>query len=79
MRRAREFATSILSYRLSEFTNLDEILLRRLRWGWPIRFIEHRRSVSPSPDVPPTFDVTHKALARIIQGGPIQVVHGLVR
>ena len=78
MRRTREFATSIPDDGLSGFVDLDEILLRRQRWGLgdPLRRAGPDGLIDiPFPDVPPKFDATHKAfLARIVEEGPIPAV-----
>jgi hypothetical protein len=74
VRRTREFATSIPDDGLSGFVDLDEILLRRLRWalGDPLQRAGAGRSHQHFfPDVPPMLDATHKAfLARIVEEGP---------
>ena len=83
MRRTREFATSIPDDGLSGFVDLDEILLRRQRWGLgdPLQRAGPDGLIDiPFPDVPPKFDARHKAfLARIVEEGPIPAVHGVVR
>jgi putative transposase len=71
VRRTREFATSIPDDGLSGFVDLDEILLRRQRWGLgdPLQRAGADGLIDiPFPDMPPKFDATHKAfLARIVE------------
>ena len=58
MRRTREFATSIPDDGLSGFVDLDEILLRRQRWGLgdPLRRAVPDGLIDiPFPDVPPKY------------------------